>query len=60
MTHKPPAPVCKALLVCHRIVVEKSGEVSLLGITTSHQYHHFPCATQAGIFARLSSARGAY
>jgi hypothetical protein len=56
---KPPVPVCKALLVCRRIV-EKQGEISLIDITRSHQHHYFPAAVAVGVFGRLTSAHGSY
>ena len=60
MNQKPPMPVCKALLVCRRITLEKSGDVNLLGIMTGYQHHYFPAAVSAGVFARLTSAHGSY
>jgi hypothetical protein len=61
MSQQPPPPLCKAFLVCHRIINDtETGEAVLVGQPTAHQHHNYPTAQMMGFFARLASAHGDY
>ena len=59
MSHKPPSPICKALLVCRK-VIEQDREWNILGITNRVVSRNYPSGHQLGIFALFASAHGDY
>ena len=61
MPHKPPLPVCKAFLVCRRVVDDRQKDDTILeGLPRALHAYHYPCGALLGIFARCTSAHGNY
>ncbi len=56
---KPPEPVCKAFLVCDRIV-DRGGDTVIVGLPDVVNARGFPCRHPLGFFARWTSAHGRY
>lgn len=56
---KPPTPLCKAFLVCSR-VVEQEGEFSLVRLARRAICRFYPAAQPLGVFARCTSSHGDY
>lgn len=55
----PPQPVCKAFLVCDKIVEDNDPrQMVLAGLPRFHQYHRYPNAPPLAFFARVTSAHG--
>lgn len=58
---QPPPPICKAYLVCDRVVDDPAtGDTSLVGLPRACGIRHFPAAVPLGVFARLTASRGRY
>jgi hypothetical protein len=57
MDRKPPVPVCKAFLVCRKIVGET---LTLIGQSNCHVNRRFPSGVPLAFFARLSGGHGQY
>lgn len=55
----PPVPVCKALLICNRIVDRDIGPC-LEGLPRALEARFYPCGQPLAIFARVTSAHGSY
>jgi hypothetical protein len=57
MNRKPPAPVCKAFLVCRSI----DGEtLTLIGQSNCYVNQRFPSCLPLAFFARLTAGHGEY
>ena len=59
MNRKPPAPVCKPLVICRKIV-QTSTELTLVGIVGRVSARFYPTGRQLGIYARWASVHGDY
>ena len=57
MDRKPPAPVCKAFLICRQIVGET---LTLIGKSNCHLSRQFPSSCPLAFFARLTGGHGQY
>lgn len=54
-----PVPICKAILICDRIV-DRDNRTILEGRPRTLEARFYPCAHPLSIFARLTSAHGTY
>ncbi len=61
MQHKPPTPICKALVVCKQIFVDEQRQDCTL-VSPIHQIFspHFPVEEDLSVFARWTNAHGRY
>lgn len=58
---RPPLPLCKAFLVCRRILDDRQRDDTLLeGLPRALHAMYYPCGAMLGIFARCTSAHGDY
>jgi hypothetical protein len=56
---RPPTPVCKAFLICDKIV-DWQGDTVILGLPDIVTARSFPCRHPLSFFAPLTSAHGRY
>jgi hypothetical protein len=57
MNRMPPVPVCKAFLVCLKIV---ENTLTLIGKSNCYVNRHFPNGLPLAFFARLTGGHGEY
>ncbi len=57
MSRRPPLPLCKAFLACHKI---EGDTLTLLGQKNCYQSRHFPNGCPLSFFVRLTGGHGEY
>jgi len=61
MERKPPTPLCKSFFVCRQVVLDQfTQEYVIIGPTHQVICLTFPALVTLSVFARCSSAQGAY
>jgi len=56
----PPLPVCKAILLCDRIVQNDSGSLDLLGVFSNFFVNESRTGRSADAFCQVTDAKGSY